>query len=183
MKNLIINPTKEESKNLKMLNVPNLVISLIEKVLRTTEDGFRPLVTQDHHTKIFITNVLYKRVPIQDFSGKELNSMQEALDFYNEVATKLYGKYWMVELLKNEIRLSRDKDFGVNTSDPELVQYIKDRLAQTDSDVNVWFNMIHPSMDLSKEATDSEESDKTSKQDKKTNKNKVNGSKKEIENV
>lgn len=173
MKTLIINPTKEEAKLVKMLNVPNLVISLIEKVLRTTEDSFRPLVTEDHHTKIFITNVLYKRVPIQDFSGRELNSMQEALDFYNEVATKLYGKYWMVELLKNEIRLSRDKDFGVNTGDSELVQYIKDRLADTDSDLRVLANPIQSS---------AENADASDKQDKKQNK-KVNGSKKEIENV
>jgi hypothetical protein len=172
MKNLIINPTKEESKNLKMLSVPSLVISLIEKVLRTSEAEFRPMVTQDHHTKTFITNVAYKLVPIQDYSGKELNSMQDAIDFYNEIANKIYGKYWMVELLKNEIRLSRDTNFGVKTEDAELVQYIQRRLSDTDSNVTVWYNMPHSSM----------RPEETDKSEKKSNKTKLNA-KKEIENV
>lgn len=176
MKNLLINPTKEESKNLKMLNVPGLVISLIEKVLRTTEADFRPLITQDHHTKTFITNVAYKRVPIQDFSGKELNSMQEALDFYSDLAANLYGKYWMVELIKNEIRYSKDSQFGVNTSDPELVQYIRDRLSDTDANVSIRYNMPPLSIGDGHEETD--------KSEKKSNKNnKLNANKKENENV
>jgi hypothetical protein len=174
MKKLLINPTKEESKNLTMLSVPSLVVSLMEKVLRTTEANFKPMVTQDHHTKTFITNVSYKMIPIQDFSGKELNSMQDAVDFYNEIANKIYGKYWMVELLKNEIRLSKDTNFGVRTEDPDLVQYIQKRLADTDSNVNVWYNM--PNSTSRHEETD--------KSDKKFNKNnKLNANKKESENV
>jgi len=175
MKKLFINPTKEQSKDIKILNVPNLVISLIEKVLRTNEDSFKSLITQDHHTKTFITNVEYRRIPIQDYSGKELKSMQEAIDFYNQVANKIYGKYWMVELLKNEIRYSRDANFGVHTSDSELVQYIKDRLEAADYGMSVLANAAH-----STEAVDLD-TDKADKQERKQNK-KANSNESKREN-
>jgi hypothetical protein len=138
MKKLIINPSKQESKNLTIINVPAVVAKLIQKVLRIEEDNkFEKMVTNDHHTKVFVNNVAYKRVPIQDYSGKELNSMQEAVDYYIEIGNKIYGKNWMVELIKNEVRLSKENDFGVKTQDPELVQYIHDRLKETDSNVQV----------------------------------------------
>lgn len=165
MKKLIINPSKQQSKNLTMISVPALVEKLIQKVLRIEEDDkFVKMVTSDHHTKVFINNIAYKRVPIQDYSGKELNSMQEAVDYYIEVGNKIYGNHWMVELIKNEVRLSKENNFGVKTQTPELVQYIHDRLKETDSNVEVIIG--------------SNESNETSNEVKETKK-----SKKEMKNV
>lgn len=169
MKKLIINPTKEESKSLTIIKVPKLVVSLLEKVLRTDESNFSRIVTGDSHTKTFINNIKYKLVPIQDFSGKELNSMQEAIDFYSEIANKIYGKFWMVELIKNEIRFSKSANFGVYTIDPELATYIEKRLSETDSNVTILYGNQKYSIGT--------EEDKPNKN------NKLNAKKEEKENV
>jgi len=168
MKKLIINPSKEESKNLTIIKVPRLVVDLLEKVLRTNESNFNKLVTKDQHTKTFINNIQYKLVTIQDFSGKELNSMQEAVDFYNEVANKIYGKFWMVELIKNEIRFSKNADFGVYTVDPELAKYIEKRLSETDSNVTILYGTQKYSI--------------VNEEDKPNKNNKLNAKKEEKEN-
>lgn len=141
MKKLVINPTKEESKDLEMLRVDLLILATLEKVLHSTEATFKPLVTKEGHIKSFISNVGYKLVSISQYAGKELNSMQEAIDYFLEIGKSIYGnKNWPIELLKNEVRHSKTLNFGVRVNDPELVQYIKTRLLETESNLEVVAN-------------------------------------------
>lgn len=124
-----------------MLRIDLLILSTIEKVFRTTEKDFKPTVVTEGNVKSFITNVSYKLVSISQYAGKELNSMQEAVDYFLDIGKTIYGsKNWPVELLKNEIRYSKTLNFGVRVNDPELVQYIEKRLLETESNLTVVAN-------------------------------------------
>lgn len=119
-KMVVINPTSEESKGLKLLDPGELFEQLVLKISSGPNREFRPMITQDKHIRLFISNVKPSSRSIQSFSGKALNNMEEALAYFASVGNELYGPGWRVELMKHEIQLGRDNSYGITVPDQRL---------------------------------------------------------------
>ena len=136
MKKLIVNPPNTEG--VKMLDVRTLMEAAVSKSLKTDVNDFKPTVVTDGHLKLFIANVGYRVVPISNYTGKELNTKDEALNYfanfarfaYRNLDTNVLNDYWMINLIKSEVDSDRSENstYGVNTSDPEIISRIPKEL-------------------------------------------------------
>lgn len=133
---LIINPTKEELKTLKLIDGPEVLGRLLEKVFGTTKDTFQPVLFTEKHARLLISNIENKIVALTKFSGKQLSTYQEAVEYISEVANQIYGNDWLYRMLKSEILASREPVLGFYTSNPKTIDSIQWDLGMTFEIVN-----------------------------------------------
>jgi hypothetical protein len=136
MKKLIVNPPS--TVGLKMLDMQDLGEAAVSKALNTNRAKFKPTIVTEGHLKLFVANVGYRIVPISNYVGAELTSMEAALIFFNDFArfayrnvnTNALNDYWPTNLLKSEIEADRSENtvYGVSTSSPEMLSRIPTEL-------------------------------------------------------
>lgn len=127
-KKLIINPTKSEAQGLVVLNPNDLKRELTEKVMKTTESGFKKTLFRSSNLGLLVQNVEPKVVGVSAYIDRELNTFSDALAYVDSVASSIYGADWSLRLIKNEVMYNRAPGFAVRIDSDETVQKVQDML-------------------------------------------------------
>lgn len=132
MKKLIINPGRPTKDNqLQLLRADDPLHSVVRKALRLELDDkgvvvFKtPITVRDHHVNLFISNLIPKHIAVSNYTGAELKSYDEALAYFNAIGETVYGKNYLIDLMKERIRTDKSEVFGL-----KLRPYNADRVQQ-----------------------------------------------------
>lgn len=131
-KKLIINPSSEEQAGIVMLNPGPLLEEIVTKVLQKgPKDRFDPFYVSAAQVTRFLSNVENKTIGAQKYAGVEIKSYDEALKFFSETASDVYGPGWMAKVISNEIHLSSgpSKVFGVMVPSSENIEVLKKEIS------------------------------------------------------
>jgi hypothetical protein len=129
-KTLIINPKKDELKDLTLISYEQVIKDLISKVFGCPVDAFKPQLMLDKQLRLFISNVESRTVAVNLYANKQINTFEEALAYLNEVGTKIYGANWKVKLIANEVLLTKSRThFGLYVPNDDLIKAIRAELS------------------------------------------------------
>lgn len=127
-KRLIINPSPKDTETYTVLIPGVLIRDVFDKCLRTTEQAFRPMTINQPELALLIGNIEYKVISLQNWTGRDVKTYEEATQYLTEVANAVYGDGWNVKILKNEVMYGPERVYAIFCDLPEKVQQICEAL-------------------------------------------------------